>query len=76
MKKFLLWALALIGLAVVGGAIGIKIYSHNQGYDNLIEWVKDTKLFNDNDTDNAIIIEETIESETENTDEVVETSIN
>jgi len=47
LKTFFVVLLCLLGLGVLGCAIGFPIYAHHKGYNSTIDWVKDWKVFED-----------------------------
>ena len=58
LKTFFVVLLCLLGLGVLGCAIGFPIYAHHKGYDNAIEWVKDWKIFEEDNEEVQIETED------------------
>ena len=58
LKTFCVVLLCFLGAGLIGCAIGFPIYAHHKGYDNVVEWIKDTKIFKDE--------KEEVQVETEN----------
>ena len=67
MKKFLIWVLCILGVGVLGCAIGGHFYAKHKGHDNVIDWLKTTKMFKSESVEEEIaddVVSDIVDPET------------
>ena len=70
MKKFCSWFLGIVGFLVIALSVVSFFYARHKGYNNAIDWLKSTEIFQDDNTNQS---EEEIK--VENEDGTVEATV-